>query len=140
VSEFAQLHKAFDRYRGEIAPCFFRGQSDAAWKLKPKAGRPPFDSIEDDALYQEWIDGGRQYITDSPSTKLEWLAIAQHHGLATRLLDWSLNPFVAAFFAVWEDNDVDAAIYMLTKSDSCRCDADADPFYLEEREGYGVMN
>lgn len=140
VSEFGQLHEALNKYSSEMDHCFFRGQSDASWPLIPKAGRHPFDTIEDDELFQDWMDGGRQYLTDSPRTKLESLAIAQHHGLATRLLDWSLNPFVAAFFAVWEDNDTDAAIYVITEPYSCRCGTDSDPFYLEERECYDVMS
>lgn len=47
---------------------------------------------------------GSFFTSGNPTSSID--GIAQHQGVPTRLLDWSMNPFVAAFFAAHEDSDV----------------------------------
>ena len=93
------LRRVSDRH------CVFRGEDAACWPLRPRAGRfehPADSTAMEKELLEEFKKRALPLLPITPASDWEWLALAQRHGLATRLLDWSANPLVAAFWAVQE--------------------------------------
>jgi hypothetical protein len=86
-----------------IANTIFRGQR-RNWELLPKIGRLKVPNLRD-YEYQLMEDFKREALPyiDWPfdyNSPWDWLALAQHHGLPTRLLDWTSNPLAGLWFAV----------------------------------------
>lgn len=82
----------------------FRGQPDANWNLLPSVHRG-YSPQQERYLTNEFRVRARSRYADCPANDdyPGWLALMQHYGLPTRLLDWTYSPLVAAFFAVHPD-------------------------------------
>ncbi|HXU94145.1 MAG TPA: FRG domain-containing protein [Gallionella sp.] len=114
LTDLEKLHLVFRGYRSHDGLAnWFRGQADSDWELLPKAGRREYrlPNNRDLGRFNSWCGQAIAYCT-LPVSQLEQLALAQHHGLATRLLDWTKNPLVACYFACCELPSVDGAVYI----------------------------
>jgi hypothetical protein len=121
VASWTQLHErlfegswnaALGRHRSNYA---FRGRNDAAEDLSTSLARLGGDA---DELERHLVRNFRKYASSEavPADSVwNWLALGQHHGLPTRLLDWTYSPLVALHFttARREYFDRDGVVFML---------------------------
>ena len=118
-NSWAELTEAFEELSyvtngGKTNHWIYRGEADAGWWLQPSierfreslaAAECPYSirELERQLLY-DFQSSAAQFLDNLPSVHetLEWLAVLQHYGTPTRLLDWTYSPTVAAYVALRE--------------------------------------
>ena len=96
-----------------LYPFIFRGQSNCIWDLETSIERNSYDfcyyrktggyKTEEKWMLDEFKKKYHLYSNSSAfnnEDSFEWLAIMQHHGAPTRLLDFTKSLYIAAYFAV----------------------------------------
>lgn len=132
IESFEHLHEVLAASYKFSPVVVYRGVRDVAYQLIPKVGRlPQYDAALEQDLFRLFKIHAAPYLAIHPVNDWEWLAVAQHHGLPTRLLDWTRNPLVAAYFAVEKDSDEgggsDSAIYAFSANDELDVEMLPDP-------------
>lgn len=133
ISQFVHEVSELRDWPADLRPTFwFRGQANAAWKLQPTVLRDWFtravqnrcinpDSTFDvglataEATINQEFRRSAAHLIKPEATLVDIYFLAQHHGLATRLLDWSTNAMAALFFAVADQGkgDSDGMVFVM---------------------------
>ncbi len=135
---------------GQPNQCVYRGQADADWLLESglerllRANWSPQNAKRMEE-YSINLFRSKFHLYDrqnaTPASKLAWLSIMQHHGVPTRLLDFTESPYVALYFAIEaydpagrRDLAVFAIDYSALMEQSIAFIAERDPGFRETRQ------
>jgi len=108
-------------FASQISGWVFRGERSNTWHLDTTLARAYKRSgIAKDihhverATIEKFKRRSHHFISTPPDKEntLEWLAMIQHHGGPTRLMDFTRSFYIASFFAV-EGADSDASFWFL---------------------------
>lgn len=112
----------------------YRGQEDCNWPLTTTLERATLKNVDllgpsgiesrpcqfipnhaESWVLFEFKRRAHHYLSAVPpdNAALDWLALMRHFGVPTRLLDWTLSPYVALYFAVANLRALNGAVWAI---------------------------
>jgi hypothetical protein len=121
---------------------YWRGQVDHRWGVRASLARlteTPTALRDPDlnAAETELLVDAKRWVTATPvrpSNDLEWLALLQHHWIPTRMLDFTVDPLIATFFAAEGLDDIEGRLFAIAipTSEGTISDAEASSFKISQ--------
>jgi hypothetical protein len=138
------------KIRRHLSDWIFRGHGSKDWKLETNIERAvkqfgcsrELISIREKMLIHDFQQRAHHYLQSPPDKEdlIEWLALVQHHGGPTRLLDFTESFYIASYFAIEKTTD-DASVwavnarYLWNKiSQKIECDFTSEQTLVEQQE------
>lgn len=142
ISSFSGFERILER---ESPAYMWRGVSRKEYKLIPKVARdwhlgPEILKIAEKQLIDQFRIRATSFCHFIPQTEWEWLALAQHHGLPTRLLDWTCNPLVALYFACHDKSQKDGAVYFAKCINEIDTNVILSPFDIKDEKKWSAQH
>lgn len=132
IKSFIDFHQVVDEDHGELT---YRGVKNKEYKLVSKIGRSSAlknlrHNEYERVLFDIFKLQSPPLIGSVPKNDWEWMALAQHHGLPTRLLDWTRNPLVALYFTTEGEFHSDGAVFILKAGSMLNLVTSSSPFKI----------
>jgi hypothetical protein len=109
VNNINEFIKIIETHKFVNEDSLYRGHNNFEWELVPKIARSNFQfrthNDTEEKMLETFKRHSNQFLNKELKNNWDYLVIAQHYGMATRLLDWIKNPLAALWFCVNKSPD-----------------------------------